>query len=255
MRRFLSDRPGEVVSSIELAEHFGVSIQTIRRDLMTLEHDGFVARVFGGAVVASPGASNEPAITVRRESSTSQKSAIGRAASALLRPGEAAYFDASTTVLELIGSIPLDWEGDATTSSLPAAYELARRTSGHLTLLGGEYRRRSECVGGANAVRQVAEMRFGTAYLSCRAFSLRHGFTEAEASEAALKQAVIRNSERIVLLVDSAKAETVAAHHFVDLGQVSVLVTDRGMPRELLDAIRSVTSVHVADVASLEGPA
>lgn len=250
LRRFLLDRPGQVVSSLELADHFGVSIQTVRRDLVTLESDGSIARVFGGARVAAPETTVEPEIAVRKASSLRQKAAIGLLASTLLRAGEAAYFDASTTVMELITRIPLDWDGGATTSSLPAAYALARRTTGHLTLLGGEYRRGSECVGGSTTVDQLSQMRFGTAYLSSRAFSLRHGFTEANPDEAALKQAVIRNADRVIMLVDSTKTETVAAHHFVALDTVDAVITDDDMPQELIDMMRSHTTVQVAHAAT-----
>ena len=31
-------------------EHFGVSVETVRRDLLNLERDGFLKKVHGGAV-------------------------------------------------------------------------------------------------------------------------------------------------------------------------------------------------------------
>ncbi len=239
LRSFLRSRPEAIVDLVSLAERFEVSTQTIRRDLAMLEADGVVQRTFGGAVIQPATQRFEPGIEARRAEAAGPKAVIGRAAQDLLIDGEEAYFDASTTVLALVQRVPEQWSGNATTSSVPAAQELSARNAGRITLLGGEYRRSSQCVGGSASIAQIAHLRFTTAYLSCRAFSLRHGLTEARPDEAALKRAVIEHAQRIVMLVDSSKIESVSAHHFADLLEIDILVVDDHAPAHVIDQLRN----------------
>jgi len=246
MRSYLQDRPESVVDLATLARLFAVSQQTVRRDLAVLEADGLVHRTFGGAVVQSSGLRVEPALHTRHSHAANLKAAIAEAARRYLRNEDGIYLDASTTVLALARRVPDDWQGSATTSSLPTVQELGPRVRGSLTLLGGQYRPSSECVGGVPALTQLATQRFATAFLSCRALSTRHGLTEAREDEAALKRLVIANSARVVLLVDSTKLETVAAHHFADIKQANVLVVDDLAPADLVAALREQVEVVVA---------
>lgn len=239
LRSYLQERPETVVDLATLADFLGVSQQTVRRDLAVLEADGVVQRTFGGAVVHPTTPREEPAWRTRRDQAAHLKEAIAAAAVPLLTDHDGLYIDASTTALALAGVMPADWSGSATTSSLPTVQLLATRTRGTLTLLGGQYRPGSDCVGGIPALEQVATLRFSTAVLSCRALSTQHGLTEAREDEAALKRAVIANSARIVGLVDSTKLGTVAGHHFMDLSQLDVLVIDDQATPESLGHLRA----------------
>ena len=85
-------------SITELAEEFGLSEMTIRRDLEALEFEGHARRVRGGAI-ASQSRSYEPPIILRGEHEHSAKARIGRAAAQLLAEGETAIIDVGTTTL------------------------------------------------------------------------------------------------------------------------------------------------------------
>jgi DeoR/GlpR family transcriptional regulator of sugar metabolism len=79
-----------------LAEEFGVSEMTVRRDLHALARDGKLERVRGGAVnVESERPFSEIAVE-RLEA----KDRIGRAAAALVEDGETVMIDIGTTTLQ-----------------------------------------------------------------------------------------------------------------------------------------------------------
>jgi DeoR family transcriptional regulator of aga operon len=82
----------------ELSEMFGVSTQTVRKDLNFLDSKGICTRSSGGALlrvgVLSPA---EEAIDVRRRRYAEEKARIGKAAAALLRGGESILLDSGTT--------------------------------------------------------------------------------------------------------------------------------------------------------------
>ncbi len=88
------------VGFTELAEEFGVSEMTIRRDLETLEADGLARRVRGGAI-SVVSRSYEPPLAVRATTASAAKTAIGAAAAALVNDGDTVIIDVGTTTLEL----------------------------------------------------------------------------------------------------------------------------------------------------------
>ena len=71
----------------ELVSQFNVSSETIRRDLETLEKEGVVRRVHGGAVSTQPLVS-ESAYTLRSQIHAPEKEAIARTAAELICDGD-----------------------------------------------------------------------------------------------------------------------------------------------------------------------
>ena len=98
----------------ELAQRFGVSLDTVRRDLQELADAGALRRVHGGALPASPGAVR---FVDRRHDDVAAKSAIAAAAVGLIRPGEVVALSGGTTVLELAQRLPDDLAATVITTS------------------------------------------------------------------------------------------------------------------------------------------
>ena len=104
------------VGFTELAEEFGVSEMTIRRDLETLEADGLARRVRGGAI-SVVSRSYEPPLAVRATTASAAKTAIGAAAAGLVNDGDTVIIDVGTTTLELAqvaGLRPPGWRARPT---------------------------------------------------------------------------------------------------------------------------------------------
>ena len=85
------------VTNAELMEHFGISIETVRRDLESLEQQGFLRRVYGGAV-ANATLGSEPEYASRTQVQSREKNAIAAAAAELICPEETVYLGVGTTV-------------------------------------------------------------------------------------------------------------------------------------------------------------
>ena len=88
-------RSRPLVKPAELAEELDVSVETIRRDLVALEDDGLVRRVYGGVTRTSARAF-EPAFEERRVRHLERKIAIGRLAATLMEPGDTVILDIGT---------------------------------------------------------------------------------------------------------------------------------------------------------------
>lgn len=249
MARFLATRPSSVVDLASLAERFGVSEQTIRRDLERLEREGLVRRTFGGAIVQDPVQRQEPSFHEREHLQATSKRAIAELALERLREGEGVFFDGSSTVLHLVRLVPTEWSGDAATSGLVTLNELARRQEVRLTALGGVYEHTSGCVRGAATRRQLETLRFDTAFISARAVHLTLGLCEANADEAELKRTLLTTTARVIGLVDSSKLGATAAHHYADLSRIDELITDGRADPRTIEALAEQVDVTVAPVA------
>ena len=88
----------------DLASRFGVSLESIRRDLSQLEQQGTVRKFYGGAELVEellPDGEAE-VFQVRLTERGAEKQAIARAAAALIADGETVYLDSGTTAAALI---------------------------------------------------------------------------------------------------------------------------------------------------------
>jgi DeoR family fructose operon transcriptional repressor len=230
----------DAVSLDMLAREFGVSTQTIRRDLIQLEQQGLVRRTYGGAVTREALELSEPAFVARERTHGAEKRAIAQVALTSLRRGESVFLDASTTVLALARLIPDDWTGEIVVTSLPAAMVVSRRPGVRLTVVGGEFRHSSRSFGGPLAQEMLRSLCVTTAYISARGVHPKRGLTEAHAGEAALKRIILANAERVIGLVDSSKLGKTASHRVAPVSALDLLITDSGAAASCINELRSL---------------
>src|SRR6516164_9852941 len=129
-------RRHSAVSADDLARQFGVSVETIRRDLRRLGDKGLLDRVYGGATRPA-GRSSEGSFAARSARRMEAKRAIARLAASLVQPGETVVIDVGTTGLEVARALPASFEGRVLTNSVPVAMELSARREIELQLCGG----------------------------------------------------------------------------------------------------------------------
>ena len=89
------------ITNAELMERFGISIETVRRDLDYLEQQGVLRKVYGGAVV-NVSLNTEAEYASRSKTNLPQKNAIAKEAAALICPGDGVYLGVGTTVQAMV---------------------------------------------------------------------------------------------------------------------------------------------------------
>src|SRR5690606_15459282 len=91
-----------------LARRFGVSMQTVRKDLRYLTERGVMARAYGGAIDSGVvgGALSEPPYEAKRTVFLEEKRRIGRRAAALVKAGDTIAIDSGTTAIQLAEALP-----------------------------------------------------------------------------------------------------------------------------------------------------
>ena len=211
----------------ELAGRFGVTPETIRRDLTDLEQRRFLRRVHGGAIAISRFRS-EPAVAEKAETMAAEKAAIAEAAVAFVPEAGSVLLDAGTSTLALARVFP-DRELTVFTHSVAVALDLAGRRRVRVYVIGGRLRRRTLANVDDWALRQLSDLRVDVAFVGTNGFSAERGLSTPDPAEAAVKHAICLAAAQTVVLADHTKLDQEAAVRFAAIDEFDVLITDRGL--------------------------
>jgi DeoR family fructose operon transcriptional repressor len=228
------------LSVAAVAEQFGVTTETVRRDLAVLERAGVLRRVHGGAVPTSTVALVELGLGERQSRRSEQKARIVSAALDLL-PGRqgSVILDGGTTTAALAELLPHDRQLLVVTDAVPIAARLASAPGISVHMLGGRVRGVTQCAVGEEATRALADLRVDVAFLGANGITAEHGFTTPDAAEAAVKRAMVAAGQRVVVLADSDKLCQESLVRFAVPSDVDVLVTDDGADPEAVTALEA----------------
>ena len=230
------------VTVSDLAHHFDVTAETIRRDLAQLDSEGAVHRVHGGAVAAKSFQTVEVSVDARKKAQKDAKRSIARAAVDYLpSSGGGVFLDAGTTteaLAELMAAFPEERHWSVVTNSLPSALTLAGAPYIELQLLGGQVRAITQAVVGDAALRALALMRADVAFIGSNALTIDHGLSTADPQEAAVKRAMITNARKVVVMCDSTKLGRDFLVSFAALDDIDVVITDPSAPQAFIDELQ-----------------
>lgn len=233
------------VSGADLARRFGVTMETVRRDLAALEAEGRLRRVHGGAVSAEQLGSVEQSMATRDSLMTPAKRRIAAAAIALLEASEAVtvVLDAGSTVEAVADALAVR-RAPATgqplhvlTHALHVAGRLADHPNVELELLGGHVRKLTWAAAGASTARHYGGYRVDIAFLGCSGVSEGFGFSTPDVPEAAVKTAIVGAARRVVVVCDAEKHGHETFARYAQLRDVDVLITDAPPPAALAVAL------------------
>jgi DeoR/GlpR family transcriptional regulator of sugar metabolism len=235
LQALLAER-GEV-EIVDLAERFGVSEMTIRRDLEALEGEGAARRVRGGAI-ATVSRGYEPPLATRATANLAGKRAIAAAAAELVRDGETAILDVGTTTLELAKLLRGRRGITVVTPSLPVAMELANEPNIRVVVTGGIVRAGENSLVGAFAERPFAELNCDVLFLGVGGIHAERGLTEYNLEDARIKRSALAAARRSVVLADESKVGRVCLATVAPLEAADVLITDASPGHPIAAAAR-----------------
>ncbi|MGG5174822.1 DeoR/GlpR family DNA-binding transcription regulator [Pseudarthrobacter sp. J1763] len=229
------------VSVTDLAERFDITTETVRRDLATLEADGVLRRVHGGAVSADRSSTIEANISERLERGQEAKQRLARAALKLIPAGAGSIIlDAGSTtgaLAELLADRPNAASLAVITSAVPIAATLAGNNNIALELLGGRVRGLTRAAVGHSTVEALRSLRPDIAFIGTNGIAADFGLSTPDPEEAAVKAAIVRAAQRVVVLADASKLGTEALVQFASLDQIDALITDGTLSPELASAL------------------
>ena len=213
-----------------LSEQLGVSVVTSRRDLDALEQKGLLRRTHGGAVSIEP-LFYEPfrkdrSFQAQVERAADEKRRIGRAAAALIAPGETIALTPGTTTTEVIRGLPMNYNITVVTNTVNVAMELSKRKDVYVFVTGGHLHGEWFSLVGSAALRALENMLINTMFVGADGVDAKWGASCFNADEAELNGTMLKLARRRVAVVDSGKLGVVANWRICEASQLNVLVTD-----------------------------
>ncbi|CAI37271.1 putative transcriptional regulator (DeoR family) [Corynebacterium jeikeium K411] len=232
----------------ELAEKFGVTAETIRRDLAILDDGGELFRVHGGAVPVQNFRTDFTTLATRSKAALGAKRAIAQAAVQLLPFSGTVFIDAGTTTGVFAEAIAaanaandpklMAPKLNIVTNSLFIATTLAESPRFDVQLIGGHVRSASQAVVGDLATRALGVLHADVAFIGTNALTIEHGLSTPDAQEGAIKRAMVANSDSVVALCDSTKFGLDYLVSFASIEDIAAIVTDRNAPEPYVYELR-----------------
>lgn len=234
------EQTGQVTVS-DLAEHFAVSIDTIRRDLDQLDREGVLVRTHGGAVSSASGALKDKALDVRMRVQTEEKEKIARIAANLIDDGSVIMLNAGTTTLAVARALRNHRDLTIATNNLRIPGELSPTVFRDLYVFGGSVRSITQATTGPVAFTMTAggpevDIRCDLALIAVGAVD-EAGYSTSNLGDAAMMSEMIERAERTAILADSTK---LGRRFFAQIGlleRADYLVTDAPPPPRIAAAL------------------
>lgn len=230
-----------------LVAHFGVTAQTIRKDLNDICENGLLKRVHGGAIFPS-GVQNMQ-YEARRQIAADEKDAIGAAAARLI-PNNASLFINIGTTTEAVSQALLEHTGlMVITNNINVANRMRVYPNFEVVIAGGIVRGSDGGVVGEAAVDFIKQFKVDFAVIGTSAIDEDGALLDFDYREVKVAQAIIANARHVILVSDSTKFDRTAPVRIAHLSQVDSFITDR-CPLESIRRICAESDVELIETSA-----
>lgn len=233
------------VSVDELAQHFDVTKQTIRRDINQLAELNLLKRYHGGA---GGGSSTENiAYSQRQVLNIDEKRRIAALTASHIPEGKSLIINIGTTTEELAKCLLLHKHLSVVTNNLNVAAILSGNPDTEVIIAGGMVRPRDRGITGEATIDFIRQFKVDIGIIGVSSIEEDGTLRDFDYHEVRVAQTIIAQSRQVWLVADHTKFGREALVKLGHLSQIDALFTDRPVPEQLLPALRDAkTVVHVA---------
>lgn len=232
----------------DLAETFGVTVQTIRRDLTELCDARLLDRIHGGAVLPS-GVTNI-GYEDRRRLNADAKDAIARACAAEIPNGASLFLNIGTTTESVARALQGHSGLMVVTNNMNAAQILAGNPSCEVVLTGGTLRRADGGLVGDLAVQTIRAFKVDYAVIGASALDQDGDLLDFDIQEVRVAHAILQQARQAILVADQGKLTRAAPVRIGSLTDLDIWVTDTAPPAPLCTLCSDAgTEIRVAQPA------
>lgn len=216
-----------------LADDFGVTPQTIRRDLNDLCQRGLLSRVHGGAVLAH--SVSNFGYQARRVLAAKGKRWIGERTAALIPNNCSLFINIGTTTEQVARALQGHRDLVVITNNINVINILSSAQGIELVVAGGLVRQSDGGILGEAAVEFIRQFKVDFAVIGTSAIDADGTLLDYDFREVKVAQAIMQNARRCILVSDSMKWERRAPMRIAQIGEVDAFVTDKEPPQHLRD--------------------
>ena len=232
-----------------LAAHFGVTLQTIRRDLGELADAGRLERVHGGAVLPS-GVANI-GYEDRRGLNGASKAAIAALCAREIPEGSSVFLNIGTSTEAVARALLGRRDLMVVTNNVNVASILVAHRDCEIVLTGGSLRRADGGLTGALTIRAIEQFKVDIAVIGCSALDAEGDLLDFDVQEVGVSQTILKQARRAFLVADASKFRRKAPVRIASLADLDVFFTDAPPPAPVAEACaRWGTRIAVAGQAT-----
>ena len=209
----------------ELALHYGVTEETIRRDLDKLEKEGHATKTYGGAIWGNS-TKTDLSYTIRNKTNVEAKTEIAKIIDTMIHDGDHLMLDDSSTSLYIAKQLKDKKNLTIITYSVEIVVELSGVEGFTIISTGGQLRPGSLSFEGHPVAQTLAKYHVDKAILSCKGIDPRAGITDSADPHALAKQSMLRAARESILALDDSKFDKVSFVQIAPLDTVQTVVTN-----------------------------
>lgn len=211
-----------------LCDVFGISKNTVRRDLEVLLGRGSVEKVYGGVIATEHTAAIPELISFheRFNKNARQKQLIGALAASFVRERDIIYIDSGTTTINIIDHLAHLSSVTVITNSVQIINKAMNYPGINLIALPGTLKRNTASLVGSSCIEYLEDFNIVRAFMACTGISLETGICNASTEEYSVKKAALKKSQKHYLLADSSKFGKTSLMTFGQVGQFDYILTD-----------------------------
>lgn len=231
---------GQVAVS-ELAEHFKVSTDTIRRDLDDLDAENILIRTHGGAISPNIVPKPDTGVDVRMRVQIAKKEVIGTIAAGLVQDNSVVIMNAGTTILAVARHLNNHSGLTVATNNLQISKELQSKCYRALHIFGGSVLHTSQATIGPVSFQAIGggdvDIQCNLALIAVGGVS-PDGYSVSNLAEASMLKEMMARSEKVAILADSTKFGVRLFAQLAELDRADYFVTDAAPTADLSDALK-----------------
>ncbi|MBE5852240.1 MAG: DeoR/GlpR transcriptional regulator [Lachnospiraceae bacterium] len=209
----------------ELSQIYGVSEETIRRDLDKLDKDGLAVKSYGGAVINENTSIDMP-FNVRKKKNVTGKQKMAEIIADLIHDGAHIAIDASTTGVFIAKAIKNKERITIVTNSIEVLIELSDVSDWNIISSGGKLKEGYLALTGPQSVHGLSSYNVEMAIISGKGFDFERGLSDSSEEFAQPKQMMFKSAKTRIVAVDKTKFDKIAFSKIVDFSDMDIVVTD-----------------------------
>src|SRR6266481_3924305 len=222
----------------ELSRHFGVSGDTVRRDLDLLASQGILKRTHGGAVAMDNLVHQDSTFMQRMSTRVPAKKRIAQAASQLIGDGETLLLNGGSTTRLFAAELSSRRNLTIVTNNLTVPTTLAVECVRDVYILGGQYKWDAQVTIGPVGFVSSGSITVDSAVIGIGGITVKEGLTTTVLEEASMILGMINAARRTIVLADASKLGHSTFAQIAPLERVGTLVTDEEPPSDLAQALK-----------------
>lgn len=221
----------------DVAEMFGISIDSVRRDLTAMEEEGLLKKTHGGAIPAMPVRSLPPHPSIRYNEGSDYYNAIARKAAEFIQEGNTVFIGGAGIHYNMIRFLP-SFRFTVVTNSIKIADSIKEMQHIETYLIGGKVKA-SGNITDSMASDMLRLFSLDLSFLTGGGIS-KKGISTATPEVAAGIRTVSEISRRNICLAPYNKLGADAFAKAVPIKSMDVVITDEEASEDAVDDIRNV---------------